>query len=243
MSSKQLLPNKREECLQPATCKSSFELCRENNVQQKIMKKHLTLTVMIALSVCLSQAAQEQGNKEANKLARDGTEALKNQDWDKAVELFRKATNLDHKYAPNLAVAYQQRGYAFAHNQSYQEAIQDYTEALKLKSNEPGIYEQRAAVEMKMQDYDKALADYSEAIKLKPNEVRYYLYRGYIYEVKEDIKNSLADTEKALKLDPNNKDAKARKQRLEQKQAANTPLTPPPTTPSPKASPTAKKKP
>jgi tetratricopeptide (TPR) repeat protein len=197
------------------------------------MKKYSTLTVMIALSLCISQVAKAQGNKEANKLARDGAEALKGQDWDKAVELFRKASSLDHKYTPDLAVAYQQRGYAYASNQNYQEAIRDYTEALKIKSNDPRMYEQRAAVEMKINDYDKALADYSEAIKLKANEVRYYLYRGYIYEVKEDIKNSLADTEKALKLDPNNKDAKARKQRLEQKQAANAPLTPPPAVPSP----------
>jgi tetratricopeptide (TPR) repeat protein len=209
------------------------------------MKKYSTLTVMIALSLCISQVVQAQGGKEkeANKLARDGTEALKNQEWDKSVELFRKAANLDKKYTPDLAVAYQQRAYAFASNQSFQEAIQDYTEALKIKGNDARIYEQRAAVEMKMADYDKALADYSEAIKLKPNEVRYYLYRGYIYEVKEDLKNSLADTEKALKLDPNNKDAKARKQRLEQKLAANAPLTPPPGAPSPKASPAGKKKP
>jgi tetratricopeptide (TPR) repeat protein len=187
--------------------------------------------------------AQGAKEKEANKLARDGTEALKSQDWDKAVELFRKASNLDHKYTPNLAVAYQERGYAYARNQSFQEAIQDYTEAIKIKSNEPGVYEQRAALEMKMGDNDKALADYSEAIKLKPNEVRYYLYRGYIYEIKNDIKNSLADTEKALKLDPNNKDATARKQRLEKKQAENVLLTPPPGLPSPKASPAGKTKP
>lgn len=220
-------------------------MCRENNVQQKIMKKYSTLTVMIALSLCISQVVHAQGakEKEANKVALEGTAALKNQEWDKAVELFRKASNLDHKYTPNLAVAYQQRGYAYASNQSYQEAIQDYTEALKIKSNDPSIYEQRAAVEMKMGDNDKALADYSEAIKLKPNEVRYYIYRGYIYEVKNDIKNSLADTEKALKLDPNNKDAKARKERLEKKQAENAPLTPPPGLASPKASPAGKKKP
>jgi hypothetical protein len=39
------------------------------------MKKYSTLTVMIALSLCISQVAKAQGNKEANKLARDGTEA------------------------------------------------------------------------------------------------------------------------------------------------------------------------
>jgi hypothetical protein len=51
----------------------------------------------------------------------------------------------------------------------------------------------------------------------------------------------MADNEKILKADPNNQDAKARKQRLEQKIAERTPLTPPPRTPTP--SPPAKKKP
>jgi Flp pilus assembly protein TadD, contains TPR repeats len=185
----------------------------------------------------MSQVAQAQGKKEgnkgqpaneANRFAREGAEASKNQDWDKAVDLLRKATSLDHKYAPDLAIAYQGRGYAFAKNQQFQEAIQDYTEALKLKSNDPRIYEQRAAVEMKMYDYDKAVADYSELIKLKPNEVRYLNYRAYVYEVRENLKDSMADTEQVLKLDSNNQEAKARKQRLEQKQAATEPLTPPP---------------
>lgn len=192
------------------------------------MKKYSTITLFIALAVCVSQVAQAQGNKEANRLAREGADASKNQDWDKAVDLLRKASSLDRKYAPDLAIAYQGRGYAAAKNQQFQEAIQDYTEALKLKSNDPRIYEQRAAVEMKMYDYDKALADYSELIKLKPNEVRYLNYRAYVYEVRNDLKNSMADTEKVLKLDSNNQEAKARKQRLEQKQAATEPLTPPP---------------
>ncbi len=220
----------------------TFELSKEINVQLKIMKKYSTITLFIALAVCVSQFAHAQGNKEANKLAREGAEASKNQDYDKAVELLRKASALDHKYATDLAIAYQGRGYAFAKNQQFQEAIQDYTEALKLKSNDPRIYEQRAAVEMKTYDYDKALADYSELIKLKPNEVRYLNYRAYVYEVKDDVQNSMVDAEKVLKLDPNNQEAKARKQRLEQKQAEHAPLTPPPGV-SPKASPPAKKKP
>jgi tetratricopeptide (TPR) repeat protein len=208
-------------------------------------KKYSTLTLIMALALCVPQVAQAQGNKEANKLAREGADAAKSQDWDKAVELLRKAAALDHKYADELAAVYQGRGYANAKSQQFQEAIQDYSEALKNKSNDPRIYEQRAAVEMKLRDYDKALADYSEVIKLKPNEVRYYNYRGYIYEVKDDLQNSMADTEKALKLDPNNQEAKGRKQRLEQKLAERVPLTPPPPSPaaSPKGSPAHKKRP
>ena len=209
------------------------------------MKKSFVFTLVTALALCAAEvypAEPNKNTKEANRLAREGAEAAKSEDWDKAVESLRKATALDHKYASDLAAVYQGRGYAAAKNQQFQEAIQDFTEALKIKSNDPRIYEQRAAAEMKVYDYDKALADYSEASKLKPNEVRYYNYRAYIYETKEDTQNSMAETDKALKIDPNNQEAKGRKQRLEQKQAEKMP-TPPPTTPAPKKSPPAKKRP
>src|SRR5256886_10177497 len=210
------------------------------------MKRSFAFVLITALALCASQVSQaaEKKNPEANRLAREGAEAAKNQDFDKAVDLLKKATAMDHKYADELSAVYQQRGYAAATDQRYGDAVNDYGEALKLSPQNSRIYEQRAAVEMKIQDYEKALGDYSERIKQKPNEVRYYNYRAYIYEVKNDLKNSMTDTEKVLKLDPNNQDAKARKQRIEQKIAENQPLTPPPgTTPKPSPSPKGKKKP
>jgi tetratricopeptide (TPR) repeat protein len=204
------------------------------------MKRTFVFIFAAALALCapqLSQAEATKDTKEANKLAVDGAEASKNQEWEKAVDLLRKATALDHKYAPNLAAVYQQRAYAAATNQQFQDAINDYGEALKISPEDARIYEQRAAVEMKLNDMDKALADYSEAIKLKPNEARYYAYRGYIYEVKGDIKNSMADADKVLKLDPKNQEAISRKKRLETLQTMRaTPLPPRPaasTKPSP----------
>src|SRR6266699_3404568 len=140
------------------------------------MKKNFAFTFVMALALCAAQVSQAQVSKdakEANKLAREGAEASKNQEWNKAVELLRKATNLDRKYAPNLAAVYQQRGYAAASEQRFQDAVNEYSEAIRLNSQDPRIYEQRAAVEMKLNDTDKALADYSEAIKPKPNEPRY----------------------------------------------------------------------
>jgi len=211
------------------------------------MKRSFAFVLITALALCASQVCQaaEKKNPEANRLAREGAEAAKNQDFDKAVDLLRKATAMDHKYADELSAVYQQRGYAAATDQRYGDAVNDYGEALKLTPQNSRIYEQRAAVEMKIQDYEKALGDYSELIKQKANEVRYLNYRAYIYELKNDLKNSLADNEKVLKLDPNNQDAKARKQRIEQKIAESTPLTPPPRTPtpSPARSPAGKKKP
>jgi tetratricopeptide (TPR) repeat protein len=204
------------------------------------MKKNFVFIFVAAMALCASQLSEAQATKdtkEANKLARDGAEASKNQEWEKAVDLLRKATALDHKYAPNLAAVFQQRAYAAATNQQFQDAINDYGEAIKISPEDARIYEQRAAVEMKLNDMDKALADYSEAIKIKPNEVRYYGYRSYIYEVKGDIKNSMADTDKVLKLDPKNQEAISRKKRLETLQSMRATPPPPPPAASTKTSP------
>jgi len=218
------------------------------------MNRSFAFILITALALCVSQlghAAEKKNsegkkNPEANRLAREGAEAAKNQDFDKAVDSLKKATAMDHKYADELSAVYQQRGYAAAKDQRYGDALNDYEEALKLTPQQASrIHEQRAAVEMKIQDYDKALADYAELIKEKPNEIKYLSYRAYIYELKNDLQNSMADNEKILKADPNNQDAKTRKQRLEQKIAERTPLTPPPRspTPSPTHSPAGKKKP
>ena len=211
------------------------------------MNRSFAFISIAALALCASHICQgaEKKNPEANRLAREGAEASKNQDFDKAVDLLKKATAMDHKYADELSAVYQQRGYAAANDQRYGDAVNDYNEALKLTPEQaPRIHEQRAAVEMKIQDYDKALADYSELIKLKPNEIKYLNYRAYIYELKNDVQNSMADNEKILKADPNNQDANARKQRLEKKLAEMVTLTPPPRSPTstPGHSPAGKKK-
>src|SRR6185503_12785758 len=205
------------------------------------MNRSFAFILITALTLGVSQVCQaaEKKNPEANKLAVEGAEAAKNQDFDKAVDSLKKATAMDHKYADELSAVYQQRAYAAAKDQRYGDAINDYEEALKLTPQQaPRIREQRAAVEMKIQDYDKL-------IKEKPNEIKYLSYRAYIYELKNDLQNSMADNEKILKADLNNQDAKARKQRLEQKLAERVTITPPPRTPTaaPTASTKGKKKP
>src|SRR6266511_5169346 len=105
------------------------------------MKKCFAFTVITALALCVSQvsAAEQKKNVEANKLAREGAEAAKNQDWDKAVELLRKATAMDHKYTDELAAVYQRRGYADASEQKYQDDITEYGEALRLNPQDVRI--------------------------------------------------------------------------------------------------------
>jgi tetratricopeptide (TPR) repeat protein len=168
-----------------------------------------------------------QGNQEAANLTREGIEASKANDWDKAIAAFKKAAQLEARYAPNLSSALQQRASVYMNERKFPEAIADYSEAVKIKPDDPNIFERRAYAEMQLKDYDKALHDYNQAIKLSPGDPKYYQVRALIYQTKGDFKAALADVDKVLKLDPNNQDALQRKNFLEAKLHA--PSTPPPT--------------
>jgi len=179
------------------------------------MKPVLALFVGLSIAMPVFTALSAPKSSEANAIARRGTEAARNGQWDDAIEDLRKATELDHKYAPSLVAAFLGRAATYASQQQFQEAAADYDQVIKLDPHNTTALEGRASMAMKSNDMDKAAAMYSELIKANPKEIRYLQYRSYIYEVKGDLKNSMADTEKILKLQKDNPDAIARKARLE----------------------------
>jgi tetratricopeptide (TPR) repeat protein len=195
------------------------------------MKKIYLFWLLAALLVILPLSVDAQGNREAAKLTREGADALKNKNYDRAVDLFQKAAGLDHRNDRSLSAALQQRAFALTGQQKYQRAIEDYNAALEITPDENGIYERRAYAEMKLGDYDHALTDYSELIKKKPSDVHYLLYRSYIYEVKSDVANGVADCDKVLQMQRNNQEAKARKQRLQTAQQQQQQVQPTPGNP------------
>jgi len=194
------------------------------------MKTLFALCLVITLGLSTAQSAQQEGSPEAAKIAREGSQAARDQDWSKAIERFHKAAEMDRKYTQSLALAYQQRAFSYANDQRFQDALNDLGEAIRINPRDARTFEQRAAVEMRINDYDKALADYDVATKLNPGEIKYHLYRGYIYELRGDLQNAMAETDSALKINSKNKEALERKQRLQKIQSATAP-TPPPNAP------------
>ena len=175
------------------------------------------LTLGIVAFASAATMVLGQGNQEAANLTKEGIEASRAKDWDKAITAFRKAAQLEPHYAPNLASALQQRATIYVNEKKFPQAIADYSEALKIKSDDPNIFERRAYAEMELKDYDRALHDYNQAIKLRPEEAKYYQVRAFIYQTKGDFKAAMADVDKTLQLDPGNADAQQRKKFLQAK--------------------------
>jgi tetratricopeptide (TPR) repeat protein len=90
-----------------------------------------------------------------------------------------------------------------AQQQAYDQAITDYTQAIKLDPNNTVAYSERGRVYKAKWDYDKAIADYNQAIRLDPNSAKRYISRGGVYDDKGDKDRAIADYNQAIKLDPN----------------------------------------
>src|SRR5438067_13786990 len=89
----------------------------------QIMTKIFLFWLLAALLVTLPLSAGAQGNREAAKLTREGSDALKAKDYNKAVDSFRRAAELDRRNDKGLAAALQQRAVALAAQNQFQNSI------------------------------------------------------------------------------------------------------------------------
>ena len=93
------------------------------------------------------------------------------------------------------------------HKREYGQAIEYYTEAIRLDPNDAIAHRSRGVAYTETGDYDRAIADYSEAIRLDPEYADAYHNRGVAYRKIGDYDRAIADYSEAIRLDP--KDATA----------------------------------
>ena len=120
---------------------------------------------------------------------------------------------------------YYKRGQENSKNGNYELAIEDYTEVIRLGSNNNAMaaagYNARAwiyAYYMKT-NYDRALADANQALRLAPNNASYLDTRGWVYLGKGDYNNANDDFFKALQIDPNMNSSKEGLEKIREAQA------------------------
>jgi hypothetical protein len=127
-----------------------------------------------------------------------GTDAVAKKDYNEGIYRCTKAVTVD----PSDALAFHERGAAHSFMQHFEEALADYSSALKLNTTLPRTWRGRASIHYNMGNYAKAVADSSEAIKLDPNYALAYLSRSRAFEKLGQPDRARADRETAFKLDP-----------------------------------------
>eukprot|EP00667_Euglena_gracilis_P025201 EG_transcript_29468 len=97
----------------------------------------------------------------------------------------------------------------------YQEAIDQYSQALIGAPFDYKIYGNRALVHIKLKQYDQAIADADACIKLNKGWAKGYYRKGCAYLAQQKAKEALPYFRKTLELEPQNREAKLQFQHAE----------------------------
>jgi RNA polymerase sigma factor (sigma-70 family) len=101
----------------------------------------------------------------------------------------------------NDALFYFERGAAWLDNREYDNAINDFDEAIRLDPNDAYSYMNRGLAWSGKKDDEKAIKDFDQAVRLNPIDARFYFIRGNAWFDKQDYDKAVADYDDAIKLD------------------------------------------
>ena len=114
-----------------------------------------------------------------------------------------EACNVEIAAGRNLAIAYYDRGLAWAKKSETDKALADYNASLKINPDYQNAYISRGnALKLKNRP-DDAIADYDKAIKLDPPKAGLAFYnRGNSWRDKNENEKAIADYNQAINLMP-----------------------------------------
>ena len=108
----------------------------------KSLNRHLAAAASIFLALLLPAVTQADEKADAYKYGKEGIEAAKNKQWDKAINLFQKAVKADPKEANN----YNNLGLAYKGVGKMNEAIKAFGDAIEAEPNDSSGYVNRGVV-------------------------------------------------------------------------------------------------
>lgn len=125
------------------------------------------------------------------------SQALKEEDNSKAIELFSKYLQLD----PSSNTGYFHRGLKKSINEDFKGAIDDFTKAISINNNDYLSYANRAICKEKIGDLNGAMTDYDKALEIKPENFDILVHRASLEVDIQKYEKALVDLNKALELD------------------------------------------
>lgn len=162
-------------------------------------------------------AKKNPNDADANKIALKnmGDALMEKKQFIEAIEKFNQSLNRDARYEQ----AYLGRAFAYFQLGRYQEAINDYHQALLLELTPQNRIEaifNKGTCLMNLKMYEQAIIDFSLLIKASPANVPAYLNRAYCLLNLARYEEAERDCRAVLQIEPNNAIANNQLQILKQ---------------------------
>jgi len=124
-------------------------------------------------------------------------------DWDQQIRSCSALIQSGRETRHRRAVAYNDRGIAYATKGDPDRGIADFSEAIRLDPKDAVVYRNRGKAYDAKGDHDRAIADLDQAIRIDPKFADAYNTRCWVRAViGRDLAQALADCNESLRLRP-----------------------------------------
>jgi tetratricopeptide (TPR) repeat protein len=154
------------------------------------------------------RSIEEEGRKrrtaEARRHNNAGVMAYHNGQYEKALEMFRKAVEIE----PAMTEAYNNLGLAYTEMNDVKRATEAFRKAIEIEPELAAAYNNLGYVFYRLGSYDEAIEMYNEAIGRSANNASAYTNLGNAYYKMKRIEDAIGAWKRALEIDPANEKAK-----------------------------------
>jgi len=199
------MEEKWDECMEK--CQAAVAVCREHFCDLKWTFKAFSR---------MGNIEEKRGNRE--KAIEYYRKALVEQ---KDETLRKKLKSIENEHQkqreqdyldPEKSQVHKDQGNTFFKNGKWQEAIVEYSEAIRRNPKDPLLYSNRATTYCKLMGWEAALKDCDTCLKIDSNFIKAWIRQGKIFHVLKQYHKSLMAYRKAAEIDANNSDLKNAKQ-------------------------------
>jgi tetratricopeptide (TPR) repeat protein len=134
--------------------------------------------------------------KSAARRASEAAKLMQMAEWDRGIRLCDAALRLD----PDNVGALWMRGLAYLKKNDPDQAIADFSNALKRDAKMAPSYRDRGLAYAQKKEFDKAISDFTAYVKIRPTDPDGYHERALAYEAKGMKDKAAADMRKAKEL-------------------------------------------
>ena len=121
-------------------------------------------------------------------------------DYDLAIKECTEQVNAPSIFSDMKAIAYVNRGVAYANKGFPEQAVADYNKAIDIDPTYAFAYNNRGIVSLQQSLHERAIDDFTKAISLKPDFTFAYYNRAFAYKKEGRFSDAIKDLDNIISL-------------------------------------------